>query len=149
MKKKKSVVILPSKKSERKVAKAKKPTAKSNRGFFAKLADRRRLRKEKEARHRAEELAKLPKDPIRRFFARLHPKRVFRWWFSWRGQKAILKFFGICFLLLIVFTFPFLYSGLGFIAFPLCNYNISCTGVLVNPFRAILLKNKTITMKTD
>ncbi|MBR5939169.1 transglycosylase domain-containing protein, partial [Candidatus Saccharibacteria bacterium] len=48
-------------------------------------------------------MATLPKEPVKRFFARLHPKRVFKWWFSWRGQKAILKFFGICFLLLVIF----------------------------------------------
>ena len=34
---------------------------------------------------------------------RLHPKRVFKWWFSWRGQKAILKFIAACFLLGIIF----------------------------------------------
>ena len=58
---------------------------------------------EANARRRAEELATLPKDPVKRFFARLHPKRVFKWWFSWRGQKAILKYFAACILIGIIF----------------------------------------------
>ncbi len=64
---------------------------------------KRELSKESARRRRAEELAKLPKEPVKRFFARLHPKRVFKWWFSWRGQKAILKFFAACILIGIIF----------------------------------------------
>ena len=64
--------------------------------------EKKKAKKEAEARRRAEDLAKLPKEPIKRFFARLHPKRVFRWWFSWRGQKAILKTIGVLILLMII-----------------------------------------------
>ena len=67
------------------------------------MAYNHRERKEASSRKRAEELAKLPKEPVKRFFARLHPKRVFKWWFSWRGQKAILKFIAACTLILIIF----------------------------------------------
>lgn len=108
MKKKKSEVILPSKK--RKTAKSSiknklltQKTAKNNMNLYSSLVYKRRVKKEADSRRRAEELAKLPKEPVKRFFARLHPKRVFKWWFSKRGQKAILKFFAACILILIIF----------------------------------------------
>ncbi|MBP5647713.1 penicillin-binding protein [Candidatus Saccharibacteria bacterium] len=100
MTKKKSEVILPSKKKK---VKSSKKTAKSNMNLYSSLSYKHRSKKEANSRRRAEELAKLPKEPVKRFFARLHPKRVFKWWFSWRGQKAILKFFAACFLILVIF----------------------------------------------
>ncbi len=100
MKKKKKEVILPSSKKSRKTS---KKTAKKNMNLYSSLSYSYRTRKEANSRKRAEELAKLPKEPVKRFFARLHPKRVFKWWFSWRGQKAILKFIAACFLLGIIF----------------------------------------------
>ncbi len=100
MTKKKSEIILPSKKHK---AKSSKKTAKSNMNLYSSLSYKHRAKKEANSRRRAEELAKLPKEPVKRFFARLHPKRVFKWWFSWRGQKAILKFFAACFLILVIF----------------------------------------------
>lgn len=72
------------------------------REFFMDRKEKKKAKKEAEAKRRADDLATLPKEPVKRFFARLHPKRVFRWWFSWRGQKAILKGIGIFFLLLII-----------------------------------------------
>ena len=71
--------------------------------LYSSLSYRHHAKKEATARKRAEDLAKLPKDPVKRFFARLHPKRVFKWWFSWRGQKAILKFCAACILIFIIF----------------------------------------------
>lgn len=91
---------MPSRKQ--KVAKSSKKTAKKNMNLYTSLAYKRRAKKEAESRRRAEDLAKLPKEPVKRFFARLHPKRVFKWWFSWRGQKAILKFFAACILIGII-----------------------------------------------
>lgn len=70
--------------------------------FFRNHKERKKARREAEARQHAEDLAKLPKEPVKRFFARLHPKRVFKWWFSWRGQRKILKTLGILFLLMII-----------------------------------------------
>ena len=112
MKKKKSVVILPSKlrssklskssKSE-KTNKTKRKLSKKNMNLYSSLSYNYHAKKEANSRRRAEELAKLPKDPVKRFFARLHPKRVFKWWFSWRGQKAILKFLAACVLIGIIF----------------------------------------------
>ncbi|MBR3138822.1 penicillin-binding protein [Candidatus Saccharibacteria bacterium] len=100
MTKKKSEVILP-KKSKK--VKSSKKTAKNNMNLYSSLTYKHRAKKEANARRRAEELAKLPKEPVKRFFARLHPKRVFKWWFSWRGQKAILKFIAACVLIGIIF----------------------------------------------
>lgn len=101
MTKKKSEVILPRK--QKRAKKTSSKTAKSNMNLYSSLTYRHRAKKEANSRRRAEELAKLPKNPVKRFFARLHPKRVFKWWFSWRGQKAILKFFAACILITIIF----------------------------------------------
>ena len=73
-----------------------------NMGFFERMRYKRKLRRDREARRRAEDLATLPKEPIKRFFAHLHPKRVFRYWFSWRGLKKILKFGLACILLAVI-----------------------------------------------
>ena len=101
MVKKKSEVILP--RDKKRAKKSSSKTAKSNMSLYSSLSYRHRAKKEANSRRRAEELAKLPKNPVKRFFARLHPKRVFKWWFSWRGQKAILKFFAACILIGIIF----------------------------------------------
>ena len=101
MNKKKSEVILPFK--SKKSSKSSKKTAKKQMNLYSSLSYKRRVKKEAESRRRAEELAKLPKDPVKRFFARLHPKRVFKWWFSKRGQKTIWKTIAACALILIIF----------------------------------------------
>ena len=64
---------------------------KNGMGLYASLVNRRRARKEAAARRRAEDLATLPKNPFLRFFARLHPKRVFKFIFSLRGLFFFLK----------------------------------------------------------
>ena len=69
-------------------------------GVYTNLSYKRKAKKEAAARRRAEDLATLPKEPVKRFFARLHPKRVFKWWFSWRGQKTILKVLGVLIILM-------------------------------------------------
>lgn len=71
-------------------------------GFSERIRVKRKLRRDREARRRAEDLATLPKNPIARFFAHLSPKRVFRYWFSWRGVKTIFKFCFACLLLGII-----------------------------------------------
>ncbi len=102
MVKKKSEVILP--RNKKRAKKSSSKTAKSNMSLYSSLSYKHRAKKESRSRRHAEELAKLPKNPVKRFFARLHPKRVFKWWFSWRGQKAILKFFAACILIGIIFV---------------------------------------------
>ena len=44
---------------------------------YTNMSYKRKAKKEERARRRAEDLATLPKEPVKRFFARLHPKRVF------------------------------------------------------------------------
>lgn len=104
MAKKKSVVILPSKSNVKKklTRKSSKKTAK-NMNLYSSLSYKHHAKKEADARRRAEDLAKLPKEPVKRFFARLHPKRVAKWWFSKRGQKTILKFCAAAVLIFIIF----------------------------------------------
>ena len=76
MAKKKMERILPSKsKKGKKTSK----TAKKNMNLYSSLAYNYRAKKESNSRKRAEDLATLPKEPVKRFFARLHPKRVFKW----------------------------------------------------------------------
>ena len=92
--------------SEKKTLKAERKKAVKrdvkNMNFFERRRYKSKLRRDREARRRAEDLATLPKEPVKRFFARLHPKRVFKWWFSWRGQKTILKTIGVLILLAVI-----------------------------------------------
>lgn len=71
---------------------------------YANLAQKRRTKKDASSRKRAEYLATLPKHPVKRFFYRLHPKRVFSYWFSKRGAKMILKIAGVSALLVVLFV---------------------------------------------
>ena len=87
------------KKSKTNSADKEEMRAKKSRGS---RKERRAAKKEAAARRKAEDLATLPKEPVKRFFARLHPKRVFRWWFSWRGQKVILRTIGVIILLIAI-----------------------------------------------
>lgn len=77
-----------------------------NMRVYSNLSSRRDLK----ARRKAEYLATLPKNPIKRFFYRLHPKRVFKYWFSRQGAIMALKLLGIAaILLLIVIAATFAY----------------------------------------
>ena len=62
---------------------------------YANLAQKRRTKKDKKSRKRAEYLATLPKHPVKRFFYRLHPKRVAKYWFSKHGALMALKILGV------------------------------------------------------
>ena len=70
--------------------------------LYSSLIYRSRAKKEAKARKDAEELAKLPKDPVKRFFARLHPKRVFRFIFSKKGLFFFLKSAAVLFLVSVI-----------------------------------------------
>ena len=82
--------------------KVKKTNSRRRLKLYSNLSTRHQSKKDAAARRRAEDLATLPKEPVKRFFARLHPKRVFKWWFSWRGQKTILKILAAIVLLCII-----------------------------------------------
>lgn len=91
-------------KSSKKKAPKRSHLAKKNKSMntYSSLVYKSRVRADKKSRKRAEELAELPKEPVKRFFARLHPKRVVKFIFSWRGVKAFLKFCAACILLGII-----------------------------------------------
>jgi membrane peptidoglycan carboxypeptidase len=70
--------------------------------IYSDIKHRRRRKKDAAYRRRAEYLATLPKHPVKRFFYRLHPKRVLSFWFSKRGLFMILKFSGLSILLIVL-----------------------------------------------
>ncbi len=98
----------PSKTSKKPAAKkpaGSKPSKKTQFTTYSNLAknqgkSKHAIKKEAKARARAEYLATLPKNPVKRFFARLHPKRVFKYWFSMRGLKMIGKIVGVALLIM-------------------------------------------------
>ena len=68
------------------------------------FTQRIKQKRDAQIRKRAEYLASLPKNPIKRLFFRLHPKRVAGYIFSRRGAISILKVTGIIIALLVVLT---------------------------------------------
>lgn len=69
---------------------------------YSNLAKKRKTKKDRDIRKRAEYLASLPKNPIKRLLYRMHPKRVLKYWFSKRGAFMALKLVGIGVLLAVV-----------------------------------------------
>lgn len=69
------------------------------------IGDKIRAKRASHAQKRAERLAGLPKNPVKRFIYRLHPKRMYKYWFSREGAIMGLKLFGggalVSFLLLV------------------------------------------------
>ncbi|GAC1392086.1 MAG: hypothetical protein NVSMB46_06880 [Candidatus Saccharimonadales bacterium] len=59
------------------------------------LKDRFIARQERHSMKHAERLAGMPKGHIGRFFFRLHPKRLYKYWFSREGAITGLKIIGI------------------------------------------------------
>ena len=59
------------------------------------IGDKIRAKRATYAQNRAERLAGMPKSRIKRIFYRLHPKRLYRYWFSREGGIMALKVFGI------------------------------------------------------
>lgn len=71
---------------------------------YANLAQKRKTKKDASQRRRAEYLATLPKHPVKRFFYRMHPKRVAAYWFSKRGLFMTLKIAGVSVLVMVLFV---------------------------------------------
>jgi membrane peptidoglycan carboxypeptidase len=67
---------------------------------YSNLVARRKGKSEAKARQKAEYLASLPKQPLQRLLYRLHPKRIFHYWFSRKGAMMALKLAGVCFVIL-------------------------------------------------
>lgn len=66
---------------------------------YSNLARKRKVKKDAAARKKAEYLATLPKQPVLRTIYRMHPKRVFQFWFSKKGLFTMLKLAGVGILL--------------------------------------------------
>ncbi len=82
---------------------AKKSTKGKALSLYANLAARRRSKADAKARRKAEYLATLPKQPLKRLLYRLHPKRVLKFWFSKQGAIAFLKLLGVGVIILAIF----------------------------------------------
>ena len=76
--------------------------SKNGMSLYSNLAYKRRVKQDQRARKKAEELAKLPKNPFLRFLARLRPDRFFKWWFSKENQIRLLKIFVALILIIII-----------------------------------------------
>lgn len=61
------------------------------------LGDRRQASKAAKANRKAAYLSSLPAEPWKRVLYRLHPKRLYKYWFSREGGLMALKIAGICF----------------------------------------------------
>lgn len=59
------------------------------------LLDKLRARKAERAKRKARRLAGMPKSRFKRFFYRLHPKRLYAYWFSREGAIMFLRVTGI------------------------------------------------------
>src|SRR5687768_6441123 len=59
------------------------------------IGERVKAKRSQKAATKAAYLATLPKNPVKRFFARIHPKRFFKYWFSREGAIMALKIAGI------------------------------------------------------
>lgn len=70
-----------------------KKTNRRSRGvsLYANLVAKRRSKTDARARRRAEYLATLPKNPVKRFLYRINPKRLAKFWFSPEGLRTLLK----------------------------------------------------------
>ncbi|UTX51652.1 penicillin-binding protein [Candidatus Saccharibacteria bacterium TM7i] len=72
--------------------------------LYSNLTQKRKERKDHESRKRAEYRATLPKDPVKRFMHRMHPKRFWGYWFSKEGGRMALKIAGISILVVALFV---------------------------------------------
>lgn len=81
-------------------------TKKSNSrlNVYANLSHARKTKKDRQARKKAEYLATLPKHPVKRTLYRMHPKRVYKYWFSRNGGMMALKIAGVSALLVVIFA---------------------------------------------
>ncbi len=70
---------------------------------YANLVARRKTGKDARARRKAEYLATLPKNPVKRFLYRMHPKRLAKFWFSREGLKTALKLLAVGVVIVAVF----------------------------------------------
>ena len=72
--------------------------------MYANLSHARKTKKDRVARKKAEYLASLPKHPVKRTIYRMHPKRVWKYWFSKQGAMMALKVAGVGMLATVIFA---------------------------------------------
>ena len=89
------------KKADKEAQKPRTSSKKNGMSLYSNLAYKRRVKQDQRARKKAEELAKLPKNPFLRILARLRPDRFFKWWFSKENQLRLLKIF-VAFILIVI-----------------------------------------------
>jgi len=66
------------------------------------LGERMRASREAKAQRKAAYLSTLPKEPWKRLLYRLHPKRLYKYWFSREGGIMALKVAGISFVVIFL-----------------------------------------------
>ena len=81
---------------------AKKSSKSHKLSLYSNLSHSRRTKKDAENRKHAQYLASLPKHPVKRFFYRLSPKHMIKYWFSKRGLIMSLKITGVIVLLVLL-----------------------------------------------
>lgn len=74
---------------------AKKSKRSKGMSVYANLVANRRSKADSRARRKAEYLATLPKNPLKRLMYRLNPRRVMKFWFSREGAKLALKLLAV------------------------------------------------------
>ena len=71
---------------------------------FTKVSQKRKVKKDAKARRKAEYLATLPKARVKRILYRLHPRRLYRYWFSKDGVMMALKLAGVGMAVMFIFS---------------------------------------------
>jgi len=71
---------------------------------YSNLVAHRKSKADAKSRRKAEYLATLPKQPLKRLLYRLHPKRLMRYWFSREGAIMLLKLSGVGLIILAIFV---------------------------------------------
>ena len=82
---------------------AKKPNSRKL-SVYSNVTRKLKTKKDAAARRRAEYLATLPKHPVKRLAHRMHPKRVWAYWFSKKGVFMALKIAGVAILVMALLT---------------------------------------------
>jgi len=81
---------------------AKKSSGSRKLNLYSNLSHSHRTKKDLKARKKAQHLASLPKHPVERFFYRLNPKNLWKYWTSKEGGIMALKIVGITILTFVI-----------------------------------------------
>jgi len=79
---------------------AKKSSKSRKLSVYSNLSRTHKTKKDLKSRKKAEYLASLPKNPVKRFFYRLNPKHLAEFWFSRHGLVLALKILGVSILII-------------------------------------------------